>query len=170
MKAMIFGGTNNTTLYMAMTLAALLNNPDVLKKVQDELEIHVGKNRVVEYSDIENLPSSCHQGGISPIPIGTAERTTRSHRGMPDTRIQCTRYKNSLENATYVVQGVGGFNVPDTSILSWNEELYSKESQRRRLLTQLERSALKCIKLGGVYIIPICFHHVYQIHFLGVTL
>ncbi|KAJ6822509.1 cytochrome P450 CYP82D47-like [Iris pallida] len=55
MKAMIFGGTNNTTLYMAMTLAALLNNPDVLKKVQDELEIHVGKNRVVEYSDIENL-------------------------------------------------------------------------------------------------------------------
>ncbi|KAJ6837921.1 cytochrome P450 CYP82D47-like [Iris pallida] len=55
MKAMIFGGTNNTTLYKAMTLAALLSNPDVLKKVQDELEIHVGKNRVVEYSDIENL-------------------------------------------------------------------------------------------------------------------
>ncbi|KAJ6847125.1 cytochrome P450 CYP82D47-like [Iris pallida] len=53
--AMIFGGTDNTTNSMALTLAALLSNPDVLKRVQDELGIHVGENRVVESSDIENL-------------------------------------------------------------------------------------------------------------------
>ena len=42
-----------TTITWALSL--LLNNRHVLKKAQDELDIHVGKNRQVEESDIKNL-------------------------------------------------------------------------------------------------------------------
>ncbi|KAJ6831359.1 cytochrome P450 CYP82D47-like [Iris pallida] len=96
MKAMIFGGTDNTTLYMALTLAALLSNPDVLKKVQDELEIHVGKNRVVEYSDIENL--TYLQAIIKEV-----------FRLYPSAQL------NVPHEATGDCQ-IHGFNVPDTRI------------------------------------------------------
>lgn len=52
---MIFGGTDNTTNSMLLTLAALLDNECVLKKVQEELDTVVGRNRLVEESDIKNL-------------------------------------------------------------------------------------------------------------------
>ncbi|KAJ0097957.1 hypothetical protein Patl1_28806 [Pistacia atlantica] len=45
--------TNMATLTWALSL--LLNNPRVLKKAQDERDIHVGKDRHVEESDIKNL-------------------------------------------------------------------------------------------------------------------
>ncbi|KAK8561153.1 hypothetical protein V6N12_048228 [Hibiscus sabdariffa] len=45
--------TNVVTLTWAVSL--LLNNRHVLKKAQDELDIHVGKERQVEESDISNL-------------------------------------------------------------------------------------------------------------------
>ncbi|XP_020250416.1 cytochrome P450 CYP82D47-like [Asparagus officinalis] len=53
--AMIFGGTDNTIKSMVHTLAALLDNTHVLEKVQEELDAVVGKNRLVEESDIKNL-------------------------------------------------------------------------------------------------------------------
>ncbi|ONK55116.1 uncharacterized protein A4U43_UnF7430 [Asparagus officinalis] len=53
--AMILGGSDNITNSMVLTLAALLDNTHVLKKVQEELDAVVGKNRVVEESDIKNL-------------------------------------------------------------------------------------------------------------------
>ncbi|KAJ0039815.1 hypothetical protein Pint_28162 [Pistacia integerrima] len=40
---------------LTWALALLLNNPHALKKAQDELDIHVGKDRHVEESDIKNL-------------------------------------------------------------------------------------------------------------------
>ncbi|KAJ6802691.1 cytochrome P450 CYP82D47-like [Iris pallida] len=96
MKVMIFGGTDNTTLYMALTLAALLSNPDVLKKVQDQLEIHVGKNRVVEYSDIENL--TYLQDVIKEVfRLYPSAQLNVPHEATGDCQIQ-------------------GFNVPDTRI------------------------------------------------------
>lgn len=55
MKAMIFGGTDNTTSTMVTALAALLANKSALKKVLDELDTMVGKNRLVEESDMKNL-------------------------------------------------------------------------------------------------------------------
>ncbi|KAK9145509.1 hypothetical protein Sjap_005412 [Stephania japonica] len=40
---------------MVWVLALLLNNPEMLAKAQDELDTKVGKDRLVEESDIPNL-------------------------------------------------------------------------------------------------------------------
>ncbi|XXG55712.1 hypothetical protein AAC387_Pa03g3316 [Persea americana] len=52
---LIAAGTDTTAVTLTWTLSLLLNNPDVLKKAQDELDTHVGKDRNVDESDINNL-------------------------------------------------------------------------------------------------------------------
>jgi len=47
--------TDTTTVTMTWALSVLLNNRDALKKVQDELDEHVGRERVVNESDISKL-------------------------------------------------------------------------------------------------------------------
>ncbi|CAA7041553.1 unnamed protein product [Microthlaspi erraticum] len=53
--ALILGGSDTTASTLTWAIALLLNNKDMLVKVQDELDLHVGKDRNVEDSDIENL-------------------------------------------------------------------------------------------------------------------
>ncbi|XP_077233172.1 cytochrome P450 CYP82D47-like [Tasmannia lanceolata] len=53
--SLILGGTDTTALTLTWVLSLLLNHPHVLKKAQDELDIHVGKDRQVDESDINNL-------------------------------------------------------------------------------------------------------------------
>ncbi|XP_077224549.1 cytochrome P450 CYP82D47-like [Tasmannia lanceolata] len=53
--ALILAGTDTTSVTLTWVLSLLLNNPRVLKKAQDELDIHVGKERQVDESDIKNL-------------------------------------------------------------------------------------------------------------------
>lgn len=53
--AMLAAGTDTTTVTLTWTLSLLLNNYEALKKAQDELDAHVGKNRWVQESDIKNL-------------------------------------------------------------------------------------------------------------------
>lgn len=40
---------------LTWVLSLLLNNRDALRKAQDELDVHVGRERVVQESDISNL-------------------------------------------------------------------------------------------------------------------
>ncbi|XP_077223685.1 xanthotoxin 5-hydroxylase CYP82C4-like isoform X2 [Tasmannia lanceolata] len=54
-QSLILGGTDTTAVTLAWALSLLLNNSHVLKKAQDELDIHVGKDRHVDESDINNL-------------------------------------------------------------------------------------------------------------------
>lgn len=49
------GATDTTTVTLIWTLSLLLNHPKDLKKVMDELEEQVGKQRKVQESDIKNL-------------------------------------------------------------------------------------------------------------------
>lgn len=49
------GGSDTTMVTLTWALSLLLNNAHVLKRVQDELDVHVGKNRQVDESDIKNL-------------------------------------------------------------------------------------------------------------------
>lgn len=49
------GGNDTTVITLTWALTLLLNNRDVLKKAQDELDIHVGKHHQVRESDIKNL-------------------------------------------------------------------------------------------------------------------
>ncbi|XP_059279237.1 cytochrome P450 CYP82D47-like [Lycium ferocissimum] len=47
--------TDTTIVTLTWTLSLLINNYETLKKAQDELDTHVGKNRWVQESDIKNL-------------------------------------------------------------------------------------------------------------------
>ncbi|CAM6040225.1 unnamed protein product [Sphagnum compactum] len=50
----VFADTSTVTLEWAM--AELLQHPDIMKRVQAELDNVVGRNRLVEESDLQNLP------------------------------------------------------------------------------------------------------------------
>ncbi|WMV27527.1 hypothetical protein MTR67_020912 [Solanum verrucosum] len=52
---MLSAGTDTTIVTLIWTLSLLLNNYEALKKAQDELDTHIGKNRWVQESDIKNL-------------------------------------------------------------------------------------------------------------------
>ncbi|XP_007226806.2 cytochrome P450 CYP82D47 [Prunus persica] len=53
--AMISGGSDTTRVALTWTLSLLLNNRQILKKVYEELDQHVGKGRQLNESDINNL-------------------------------------------------------------------------------------------------------------------
>ncbi|KAF0914196.1 hypothetical protein E2562_027611 [Oryza meyeriana var. granulata] len=49
-------GTDTTTITVEWALSELINNPDVLRKLQAELDAVVGKDRLADESDIPDLP------------------------------------------------------------------------------------------------------------------
>ncbi|KAK6254104.1 hypothetical protein QUC31_015824 [Theobroma cacao] len=53
--SLILGSNDTNVITLTWALSLLLNNRHVLKRAQDELDIHVGKHRKVEESDINNL-------------------------------------------------------------------------------------------------------------------
>ncbi|KAH7517911.1 hypothetical protein FEM48_Zijuj09G0114300 [Ziziphus jujuba var. spinosa] len=53
--SLILGGNDTTVVTLTWAISLLLNNPEKLKKAQEELDIHVGKQRRVNQSDIQNL-------------------------------------------------------------------------------------------------------------------
>ncbi|KAL3502972.1 hypothetical protein ACH5RR_037421 [Cinchona calisaya] len=52
---LIAGGSDTTSVTLTWALALIMSNPRVLKKVQEELDLQVGKERRVSESDITNL-------------------------------------------------------------------------------------------------------------------
>ncbi|KAK6237557.1 hypothetical protein QUC31_003026 [Theobroma cacao] len=52
---LVLAGSDTTMITLTWALSLLLNNPRVLKRAQDELDMHVGKDRLLEESDIRNL-------------------------------------------------------------------------------------------------------------------
>ncbi|XVE55972.1 hypothetical protein DITRI_Ditri03aG0200200 [Diplodiscus trichospermus] len=52
---MITGGSDTAKVALVWTLSFLLNNSHWLRKVQEELDIHVGKQRLVNESDLSKL-------------------------------------------------------------------------------------------------------------------
>lgn len=52
---MILAGSDTTTVTLIWALSLLLNKPHLLKKAQEELDIHVGKDRFVQESDTSKL-------------------------------------------------------------------------------------------------------------------
>lgn len=52
---LIAGGSDTTAVTLTWALSLLLNNSHVLRKAQDELDSHVGKNRAVNESDMSKL-------------------------------------------------------------------------------------------------------------------
>ncbi|KAL5549888.1 hypothetical protein UlMin_000064 [Ulmus minor] len=52
---LLLAGTETTTTTMIWALSLLVNNREALKKVQQELDLNVGKERQVNESDVKNL-------------------------------------------------------------------------------------------------------------------
>ena len=55
MQAFILGSTDTTAATLTWALALLLNNRDALRKVQQELDKQIGRERQVNESDTKNL-------------------------------------------------------------------------------------------------------------------
>ncbi|GKB40695.1 cytochrome P450 CYP82D47-like protein [Tanacetum coccineum] len=53
--SLIVSSADTTTVMLTWALSLLLNNRNVLKKAQEELDTHVGKDRRINESDIQNL-------------------------------------------------------------------------------------------------------------------
>lgn len=53
--AMLAGGSDTTVVALTWTVSLLLNNPHVMQKAQEELDIQVGRNKLVDESHITNL-------------------------------------------------------------------------------------------------------------------
>lgn len=53
---MVVGGTDTTSHTLEFALAELMNKPEVLNKVRHELDHVVGRDRIIEESDIHKLP------------------------------------------------------------------------------------------------------------------
>ncbi|PHT58076.1 hypothetical protein CQW23_00439 [Capsicum baccatum] len=53
---MVVGGTDTTANTVEFAMAEIMNRPDVLRKLQQELETVVGKDNIVEESHIQQLP------------------------------------------------------------------------------------------------------------------
>lgn len=53
--AVLAGGTDSTVIALTWTLSLLLNNPHVMQKAQEELDVQVGKNTLVNESHIKDL-------------------------------------------------------------------------------------------------------------------
>ncbi|NP_001296581.1 isoflavone 2'-hydroxylase [Cicer arietinum] len=53
--AMLLAGTDSSAVTLEWSMSNLLNHPEILKKVKDELDIHVGQDRLVDESDLPKL-------------------------------------------------------------------------------------------------------------------
>ncbi|KAL9861277.1 putative cytochrome P450 [Arabidopsis thaliana] len=56
MLSLILAGTDTSAVTLEWALSSLLNNPEVLKKARDEIDNQIGLDRLLEESDIPNLP------------------------------------------------------------------------------------------------------------------
>ncbi|KAL5790823.1 hypothetical protein ACOSQ2_005711 [Xanthoceras sorbifolium] len=90
--SLILGGNDTTVVTLTWALSLLLNNRRVLKKAQDELNLHVGKHRQVEESDIKNL---IYLQAI-------VKETLRLHPALP-----LSSPREAMEDCT-----VAGFHIP----------------------------------------------------------
>ncbi|KAI3760589.1 hypothetical protein L1987_50986 [Smallanthus sonchifolius] len=55
-KDVLNGGTDTSSITIEWALAELINHPNMMKKAVDEIDQVVGKNRLLQESDIRNLP------------------------------------------------------------------------------------------------------------------
>ncbi|XP_062074092.1 flavonoid 3'-monooxygenase CYP75B137-like [Humulus lupulus] len=53
---MVVGGSDTSSNTVEFAMAEIMNQPDILKKAQQELEAVIGKDKIVEESDIHKLP------------------------------------------------------------------------------------------------------------------
>ncbi|XP_021847057.1 cytochrome P450 81Q32-like [Spinacia oleracea] len=98
--ALFQGGTDTSAATIEWVMSLLVNNPDVLKKAQEEMDRNVGNSRLVEDSDKNNLPY------LQCIINETLRMYPTGPTGLPH---------ESRDNSQ-----VGKYNVPKGSMLIYN--------------------------------------------------
>ncbi|KAK8515133.1 hypothetical protein V6N13_122125 [Hibiscus sabdariffa] len=93
------GGTDTSSVTSGWGLAELINHPNVMEKAQKEIDSVVGRNRILEESDIENLPYL----------QAVVKETLRLHPGGPLV------VRESTEDCT-----IGGYEIPQGTRLFVN--------------------------------------------------
>ncbi|KAE9589467.1 hypothetical protein Lal_00000358 [Lupinus albus] len=53
---LLIGGTDTSSTLLEWAMSSLLNNPEIVKKARKEIDIQIGQDRLVDESDISNLP------------------------------------------------------------------------------------------------------------------
>ena len=104
---MLLAGTDTSAVTIEWVMAELLNHPEVLKKVKDELDTQIGKDRLVDEQDLSKLPYL--QNVIS--------ETLRLHPPAP-----LLLPHSSSEDCT-----IGGYNVPKDTIILTNAWLIHRD-------------------------------------------
>ncbi|XP_010257377.1 PREDICTED: cytochrome P450 93A2-like [Nelumbo nucifera] len=79
---LFLGGSDTSGLTIEWAMSELINNPPVLEKAREEIDLVVGKSRLVEVSDLPNLPY------LQAI----VKETLRLHPGIPLILRSSTRY------------------------------------------------------------------------------
>ncbi|MED6143342.1 hypothetical protein PIB30_005258 [Stylosanthes scabra] len=108
-QAMLLAGTDTSAVSMEWVMAELLNHPQVMKKVKDELDTQIGKDRLVQEQDLPNLPYL--QNVIS--------ETLRLHPPAP-----LLLPHSASEDCT-----IGGYNIPKDTIVLTNAWLIHRDSK-----------------------------------------
>ncbi|XP_027329251.1 isoflavone 3'-hydroxylase-like isoform X2 [Abrus precatorius] len=106
-QAMLLAGTDTSAVTIEWVMSELLNHPEVLKKAKDEIDTHVGKERLVQEQDLSKLPYL--QNIIS--------ETLRLH---PPAPLLLPHY--SSEDCT-----IGGYNIPRDTIVLTNAWLIHRD-------------------------------------------
>lgn len=132
---MLLGGTETSATTLEWAMSALLNHPEVLKKARDEIGTNIGKDRLVEESDISKLPYLQH----------IISETFRLHPAFP---LLSPHF--SSKDCT-----IGGYNVPQGTILlvnAWaihrDPQLWSDPEQFKPERFEKEGEAEKVIPFG----------------------
>ncbi|XP_071722749.1 cytochrome P450 81Q32-like [Rutidosis leptorrhynchoides] len=99
MQVLLSAGTDTSSGTMEWMLSHLLNNPEALKKGQDEIDNYVGEDRLLNESDISNLPY------LRCIINETMRMTPAGPLVFHESRKDCT---------------VGGYHVPSGTMLLMN--------------------------------------------------
>ncbi|OMO70113.1 Cytochrome P450 [Corchorus olitorius] len=103
------GGTDTFPLTICWGLAQLINHPEVMKKAQKEIDSVVGRNRILEESDVENLPY------LKAI----VKETLRLHPGGPLV------VRESTEDCS-----IGGYEIPGGTTLFVNVWALGKDPKQ----------------------------------------
>ncbi|CAI0464893.1 unnamed protein product [Linum tenue] len=98
---LLTGATETMTNTMEWALSLLLNHPNIMKKAQNEIDSKVGNERLIEESDISQLPYLCN----------VIKETLRMYPPLPVT----LPHESSSEWCK-----VGGFNIPPRTTMLVN--------------------------------------------------
>jgi cytochrome P450 len=100
MNSLLHAGTNTSVETLEWAMSLLLNNPEILKKAQYEIEKRVGQDRLINESDVSELPYLQN----------IIKETLRMHPAAP-----LLLPHESSENCT-----VGGYHIPRGTMLLVN--------------------------------------------------